>query len=1164
MLYIQYRSAALSLILASLLSIFISSSFAQNTTGEVDGTVVDTSGASIPNATLVVTNMVTGKTVRTLHTNASGEFAIPLLNTGTYTIVASAAGFERSTIDRIEVHVGDTLTLKPQLKPGSTEVTVEVDAQQIAPDTQTATLGSVVNSTEVTELALNTRNFEQMVLLQPGVAYDGDDQNYPGLVDNSGSLSQAKISINGLRPTQLSWSLDGGDILNQETSANVAIFPSVESIEEIKTLRDSYGAQYGGGGSGQIVTVTKSGTSTFHGDVFYFLRNQYLNANKYFNMHVVGTPIPRPPDKQNIFGASVGGPLFIPHLYPRSRSRTYFFFSEEARRVAIYNTDRLQDLPTQLELEGFFPYANAANSTCPKYTQKNSTLTPDPANYPCVHTDVINGVPFDAAARAYIKDILQPVVTADPPNDPASINGLIEQQRSTSSQTQETFRLDHQWSPRIQSFVRYTFDPAAQTVPYGIGRMTNYPGVGNTNIYSYGEQLTPHTTFTLNSTTVVEAGYSYITYAVKSVPVGLALSANSPDVAAAIKLPYANTTGRIPTMQITGGVPLGGNGPQRDINHTQQLFVNVTKQIGRHTLYFGGNYEHLYSSVNQGNNNSGIFTFTGTFTNAFPKFLQGIADTFSQSSIDPVSHISQNLKEVYAQDNWRLTSRLTLDFGARYTISGQPFDADNHLGGFSTPAFNVVHTPAFNKPGLSDGTMCISGALTPNCAGIAPNASYDPENGIIQGGTNSPYGRAMGRQSYLNIAPRFGFAWNLYGDGKTSLRGGFGIFYNHYPLTLPENTVYGNPLYVQNPVGDNASLDTPSVSAQTSPLNIAGWNPDWHTPYTESWSLDVQQELAKNCMLDIAYVGNNTMHLQGEEDLNQPLPNVYLNYGINGAVLGSSTNVMNNDQSDQELNPIRPYPGWGSINYFSTRYFGNYNGLQTQLVKRFTDHSVLSVSYTWSKSMANSLGESGSDPQNRYDLRSEWGTTNFDHRDLLVSHFVYTLPFFRHNHGLRGVVLGGWEFSGILIARTGVPLTPKNNQRDPYGQGVMTAGSNAPQRPIQLDNPNTGAPHTADEWVATPDDPRFNQIYQLAIPAGSIGNARIGSIFGPNYYNLTADVFKNVRFTDRFRMQFRGEAFNALNHTNFQTVQTAVRNTFGQVTNAFDNRQLQVGAKLYF
>jgi hypothetical protein len=1118
--------------------------FAQNTTGEIDGIVVDSAGAAIGRATVIIVNQGTKETVRTVKAGKTGEYAVPLLNVGTYKVSATADGFQETTINNVELHVGDQLTISPVMKPGASDVTVEVDASQVAPDLETATMGSVVNSTEISELALNTRNFEQMVLLQPGVAYDGADTVYPGQVDANGNVQTASIEVNGLRPTQLSWSLDGADTLNQETSANTAIWPNVETIQQMKTLRNSYGAQYGGGGSAQIITVTKSGASTFHGDMFYFFRNQYLNANAFFNK--IASPIvPRPPLQQGIFGYTVGGPVFIPGIYPRDRSKTFFFFSQEFRRLHLYPTDRVGDMPDAWNQKGWFQDLTPGTAKpCP--TNTTLSATPPDSGHPCQLNTAI-----DAAAQAYINDVMAPVLAANPINDPQAPNGLIEELPSTARSNSETVRLDHQWSSRIQSFVRYTLDPNQQNVPEGIGRSTGFPGVGNTKIYSFGEEITPHTTFMINGSTVLEVGYSYLSYAIKAHPYGLGMDVNSPNAAAAITLPFLDTLNRLPTLTITSGISWGVNGPKQYVNHTQQGFANFTKQFGMHTFYFGANYEHFYGTVNAGGNNAGTFDFSGVFLNAFPKFLMGAATSFTQASIDPVAHMHQSVMEGYFQDTWKATPHLTLNGGVRYTYTGQPYDTQNHLGGFSVPAFNPAHAPAFGKPGVSDGTMCLQGltAGIPSCAGVAPNPSYDSNNGIIQGGTNSPYGRAVARQSWLDFAPRVGFAWDLYGDGKTALRGGFGIFYNHYPLSLSESAVYGNPRYVQNLTGNNVSFDDPAVNAQTTTLDISGTNPEWKTPYTESWSLDMQQTLAQNWMLDVAYVGNSTQHLQGEEDLNQPLVGEYLLWGID--VLAGN---------DAQINPIRPYPGYGAILYDSTRFFADYNGLQVQTVKRFSDHSTVSVSYTWSKAMANSTGASGSDPQNRYDLHAQWGPADFNHTDLFIAHWIYDLPFFRNSHSWKANVFGGWQLSGIYQGRTGTSRTADGNQRDPGGQGIMDAGSNAPQYPIQIANPNRKAPHTQNAWF----DPVVADNYILAIPAGTVGNGRVGALLGPNYNNLTADIFKQFHFTDRLRMQFRLEVFNALNHVNFNGIQVGVRNTFGQVTSAYDNRQLQLGAKLYF
>jgi hypothetical protein len=1123
---------------------------AQNTTGEIDGTVTDSTGAVVPGVVVTFTRVDTKEIVRTVKTNSKGEYSAPQLEIGIYTISVATAGFQKLDIKKIELNVGDTLTEDAKLQAGADDTTITVDATQVAPDVETATQGTTIGETEVKELALNTRNFEQLVLLQPGVSYTGDDENYSGQVTATGAVNLALISVNGLRNTQLSWSLDGADNLNEENSAQVAVFPSIDSIAETKTLRNSYGAQYGGGGSAQVITVTKAGTTAFHGDAYYFNRNQYLNANTFANL--ISTPqVARQPTSQNIFGYSIGGPLFIPKLYPRDHSHTFFFFSQEMRYITLYPGLSIGVQPRLQNLAGYFAYlcTNGAVpcTTCVANTKNDGTSSD--AGYPC-H---LQGTESPAAA-AYIKDVMMPETLLNPPNNPNQpLQGLIESERSTTYQNQQAVRFDHQFSQRFQAFARFIFDPTSQHVPFGYKRGVGFPGVGNSTIYSYGENFVVHGTFEASSSMVLDFGYSYLPYSIVATPAGSVNESVSKDVESAFRLPYPNQTGRIPNIQINQGAVWGTNGPNNDRNHTQQAFLNVTKQHGRQTWYFGANYEHFYSRINQGTVNSGTFTFTGNFPASFAKFLLGKADTFTQASIDPIAYIHQNLTEAYFQDNWRATPHFTANLGVRYTVYAQPYDGENHLGGLLPSAFNSKYAPTFG----TDGTLCVAGVVNTACSGVAPNPAYIPNNGIISGGVNSPYGRAISRNSYLDFAPRVGFAWDVSGNGTTSLRAGFGIFYNHSPLTLSEAAVYGNPAYVQTISAGGVQMDAPAVNSSTTPLNISGQDPNWTVPYTESYSLDVQQQLAPNWLLDIAYVGNKTFHLQGEEDLNQPLPGEYAALGLNG---GNAP--VNATQDATYINAITPYPGWGPINFYSTRYFGDYNGLQVQMVKRFSKRSIISLNYTWSKSLANSTGESGAAPANRYDLRGEWGPTSTDRRQIFTGDVIYDLPFFEHGHGFVAHTLAGWEVSSIVILRTGVPLTAQGTNQDPAGQNILLPGSDVPDRPDQIGDPNIGAKNAlANSFFNTA---AFLQV----LPFGTYrpGNARVGSINGPNYANVTFDLFRNINITSKVRLQFRAEAFNFFNHVNFNAVGTSINNdaNFGTVTSAYDNRQLQLGAKMYF
>ena len=334
------------------------------------------------------------------------------------------------------------------------------------------------------------------------------------------------------------------------------------------------------------------------------------------------------------------------------------------------------------------------------------------------------------------------------------------------------------------------------------------------------------------------------------------------------------------------------------------------------------------------------------------------------------------------------------------------------------------------------------GGTDPYCIGVTPNAAATSLNGIVRGGLNSPYGRAINRRNWLDFAPRVGFSLDVYGDGKTTLRGGYGIFFDQVAQTIPQAEVYSNPAYVQTVTYASPSFGTPGgTGTQPIPLVIGGSQANWTTPYTQSYSLDVQQQLGPSFVLTMAYVGNKTFHLQGVEDINEPLPGQYaanapaLSVTGNGSTALASTILQPvNQQQTQDLNFVRPYPGYAAINFFDTRFFANYNGLQVGILKSFAKArgAHISVNYTWSKAMANSTGFTTA-PQNTYDLSSEWGPTTSDRRHIFNTSLVYLLPFYRDQHGFKGKLLGGYQISLIVQATSGLWLTPIASQHDSAG-----------------------------------------------------------------------------------------------------------------------------------
>jgi hypothetical protein len=1209
---------------------------AQTITGQIDGTIEDATGARVVGVTVTIINTDTKQTVRTLKTNSSGQYTASFLQIGNYKITIDEPGFMRQTITDIAVNVGDTLTRDIKLVPGNeSAVTVTADADH--PNTETNENSSLIGNTEIKELALNTRNFEQMILLQPGVSYGGPDELYTGQIDPTGSRNAHQLSINGLQPSQVGFLLDGADMLNHTSNGQVSVFPTIDAIQQIQTVRNNYGAQYGGGGSAITSIVTKAGGASYHGDAYFFFRHQDLDATPVFTL-LKG--LTKPPQKNNDFGFTIGGPVYIPGIYPRSRSKTFFFYSQEFKRLAVTTQTVNTGFPTAENTYGYFTSAACAgiataatgnncatravkdpSSPFPGYSYRICTSDStyiDPADHTTPHplpTCPIGAPLVDPVAQAYLQDVFRPSVYSQPRSDPAAPNSVLFVQSSKTSETQELARIDHQFSERVSAFFRFMNDPITQEIPNAIYKGAGFPGVSNTMVTSFGRDYIGHATWTARPNTVLEFGFSYLPYATYATPTGSAESANSPDVVnAGIKLPFANTTGRIPSLTLLASF-WSAVGNFADVSSTLQGFENTTQTLGRHTLYFGANFEHMTDTANPGTNNSGSYQFTGiqntdaasatTTLNTpqtFAQFLAGKATTFTQASTltppggDVLETPHENLYELYIQDSWRTSARLTLNAGLRYSIFQAPGDfsandasgnyPEGKLGGFQPEGYNPALAPSIG----TDGNICTSNASS-TCTNIPINTHASTLNGIVGGGGSpSPYGHSISRTPFLDLAPRAGFAWNVYGDGKTSLRGGYGIFYEQQPLATFQNAVAANPAYVANPVySAPASFGNPAVlAAGTAAVQaIGGVARNWKQPYVQAWNLDVQQSIGKSDMLDVAYVGNNTVHLQGQEDLNQPLPYLYLSTGVTGCVGGvvSTTCYPTTGALTTKLNQIRPYLGWGPIEYYSTRFFADYSGLQASLLHRVGKKASIGLNYTWSKALANNggppNGNSGAqqfDPQNRFDLKPEWGPTLLDRRNMFTSNFVYQLPTHSAWHGFRGGVVNGWEVSGIISLIGGSWWTAFQATYDPAGQGGEATGSTAKTRPDLNHNPNSYVnklkPSTVaglgPEWFAhdigTQAVPNANATWQQTPAVGHVGgNEKIGAILGPGYETYNLSVFKNFELPETMKLQFRVEAFNLPNHVNWQNIQTQTANAgFGTITSAYENRQLQLGLKLSF
>jgi hypothetical protein len=1076
-----------------LLLLFFASQFLHaQTTGVITGTVTDPSGAVIPNAAVTVRNTGTGED-RKFDTNGSGLYAAFALPVGRYEISVAAAGFKKTTRPDIQLNVADQLAVNFTLQVGTEAETIEVTGATPTVQTEQADMSTVVSSRQMTDLATNGRAFTSLQQLIPGAARTMGDEGGTGFNSSRG------FAVNGQREESSGFQVDGVENTDMGNGVGLLTSPGMETIGEFKMQTSNYSAEYGTAGGASLLVVTRTGTRDFHGAAYDFFRNDALDARYSFANSV-------PTLRYNNFGYRIGGPVFIPRLYNTDRSRTFFFFAEEWRKKRTQDTF-LAATPTAAMRAGDFS-AEAARIGKPIL---------DPTTHQQFAGNQIPTNRLDPNAVLLLQNNF-PL-----PNTSGFLNYNANSPDSDDWR-QETANVTHQLTGNTQLQVRYIQDTEVQQKPGVLWSNQSFPNIGST-INLPGHSFLAKATTSISSTMLNEVSYDYASnYGSKD---SGAVSLQGAYVApSGLNIPHlfqppAGAPNKVPNLSFSGGWGQIDTSyyPWWAHHDIQSATDNFSKVLGTHSLKFGGTYQHSVTPVQSQVNPAyqGGFNFTGVFTNdPIADFLLGYGASYSELAKVITPNYIYNQVELYAQDTWKVSKRLTVNLGVRYFYMPHVYEENDLISNFLPNAYN----PAQAVTILPDGT------IQPG-SGNALNGIETPKTGLPKGLVNNyPW----------NFGPRIGFAWDPTGRQTWSLRGGYGIGY----YRVPGNDIYG---MVGNPpnAGDvqifNPLLSDPAAgkAGAQSPVSLTTLDYNYKNPMVQTFSFDIQKEIVPGTILDVGYVGTQGRHLDRARNINQPFPtggydfNPLLNTNTIPAVL------------------IAPYAGYSSITQRENTASSSYNALQVSFKRRMSKGLLFESAYTWSKTItdASAFGET---PQNSYNLRAERGLASFDRPHVLVLNYIYDLPFFRSQRGFVGEAFGGWELSGITQFQSGQPVN--------IGVTGGTFGLASRPNVVSGIDPNSG-PHTASAW--------FNAAAFTAPAYGFFGDAGRNIIRGPGLQTWDFSLFKTFKFGERFSYQLRGDAFNAFNHTNLWNVSNNFgAGNFGQVTSAHEARVLQVSMKIEF
>ncbi len=1035
--------------------------------GAVHGIVRDASGASVAAAKVTLTHVGTGL-AREVASRDDGEYTFTPVGVGEYRVEVEAAGFKKAVQTGIVVRADERSRVDLALEVGSPNQTVEVTGQAVLVESTTATLSTLVDSERIKQLPLNGRNLLDLQRLLPGVT---------GNTGESGA-ENAGFSINGTRGTMSNYTMDGGNAVDGFTNTAHAM-PHPDAVQEFSVVSFAMSAEYGRGAGGQINVVTKSGTNQLHGSAFEFFRNNVLNARRFFSPA-------REILRQNQYGASIGGPLWMPKLY-NGKDRTFFFFSFQSTPQRFHSTRTINYLMSDLERQGDF-------SRSPRVPTDPRSRAPFPDGR-------IPASRVDPVSRRIVDELL--------PRSPGGAGGVFRfnfpQERDLN---QYLGRLDHSLSSRNRLTARFFWHENDEINIGGLPQFLNFIGFPTRNItledtHVASPTMTNLFRFTWSQVTEKSGQLSGLSY---------------DQLGAKIFVP--EVAGQKFMVLSTQDFAISGRRPSAEDRQLREFGDTFNWVSGRHQMRMGADVRRLRFDLPLGAGAGGSFSFGNNFTSvASGDFLLGLPLSFAQTA--PQFQAGRGWEQdFFFQDDIRVAPRVTINAGIRWEPRSPPAEVNGNL------------------------VSIIAGQKSQRFPNAPLGLVFPGDPGVPKGGFH---------RDLNNFAPRIGFAWDLFGNGKTSLRGGYGVFYDNLRWAgwqiqsavepFIRNVAINAPGSFQDPYGasgtpnpfpfDPASVNSSYVfSPRTGNYH---WDPNFKVGYVQQWSLTVERRLPATSMLRVAYVGNKGTSLWSSRD-------------INWARFGPGATIANTDAR-------RPIPGFALMDRSESNGTSNYNALQVTFDKRYSHGFTVLTSYSWQQALDTiSRGRAALSQPWPMNLRLNRGRASFNVDHVFISSFVWDIPFLVGRSDLLGKVAGGWQMNGVVSLRSGIPfdIVP--------GRPTSLSGTGGERADL------TGNPFLSN-GRAVPE--RLEQYFNrsaFAVPAdGSWGNLGRNVMEGPGSINFDIVFGKRFRVVENHSVELRAEFFNATNTPSFSNPVNNVANAnFGRILNSGAGRVVQLALKYAF